>query len=60
MAIKTYKLDDAKLATLKDQILLVLADYRHTNPSPLTTEGGRVDIANRVMANIKAVAARRR
>lgn len=59
MATKTYKLDDAKLAVLKDQILLVLGDYTAMRAEHFHTEGTRAQIANRVIDNLKTIAQRK-
>lgn len=70
MKTKRIILSPKRLATFKDQILLVLADYRDTHPTPLSVddpenmgsrnplsaEGFRIEIANRIVDNLKAVA----
>lgn len=63
-------LTQKKLDAFKDQILLVLADYRDTVPTPLSVddpkdmgsknplaaEGTRIEIANRLIENLKIIA----
>ena len=52
-----YTLDDVSLDVLKDQILLVLADYRNMEAERFHTEGTRIEIAKRIIDNLKATAA---
>jgi len=45
-----------KLDSFKDQILLVLNDYASLEGNFLKSEGCRLDIANRLIANLKVIA----
>jgi hypothetical protein len=54
--MKLLTLNEKKLATFKDQVLLVLADYRAMEKQFLANEGTRIEIANRIIDNLKAVA----
>lgn len=70
MATKRIILSPKRLDQFKDQVLLVLADYRDTIPTPmsvddpdnmgtrnpLSAEGLRIEMANRIIDNLKAVA----
>lgn len=51
--MKTLKFNEKQLQQLKNQILIVLADYQHTNF--ITFESVRLDIANRILANAKII-----
>jgi hypothetical protein len=64
-ATTRLNLDEAKVATLKDQILIVLADYQ---TCVKIKDGGdayafsrqesiRIEVANRIIANLEIVAA---
>jgi hypothetical protein len=44
-----------QLETLKDQILLILADYRDTKPPALAAEHHRIAIARRIIDNVKLI-----
>jgi hypothetical protein len=52
------KLTAEELATIKDQVLLILADYKDVMPKTLASEGTRITMANRIMDNVKLVASR--
>lgn len=41
---------------LKDQILLVLADYKTCSSELLRSEGWRIEVANRIIRNLELVA----
>lgn len=61
MSAKRIILSPKRLDEFRKQVLVVLADYRDVNmgearPNPLSHESTRVDIAQRVIDNLKAVA----
>lgn len=55
---RSPKLTEPKLAAIKDQVLLVLADYRDMRKNPLSNEGTRIEIANRILDNVRLVQGR--
>lgn len=54
-----YKLNDEKLAALKNQILIVLADYQSCKNDDFAfsrREGTRIEVADRILNNLKLIA----